>query len=67
MFLLEMLSASTMEILDLEMVVNEEYDGSIDLMTKKDNWTLHELSQRKVVGFYSVKTTPCSGIGSIER
>ena len=50
MLVLEILTASTMEMPDLEMVVNEEYDGSIGLMKRKENWTLHELCQRKVVG-----------------
>ena len=39
-----------METPDLEMFVDEEYNGSIDLETMKETCTLHDLCQGKVAG-----------------
>ena len=47
---------------------NEEYEGCINLKTRKENWTIRDHCQRKVLVLgvlnYSDKTTPCSSIGS---
>ena len=42
------LRASTMETPILERVVNEDYNGSKDLKTRKENGMLHHLCQEKV-------------------
>ena len=53
-----------MDTPDLEMVINEEYNSSKDLKTRKENWILCDLCLGKVAGVLCDKTAPCSGNGS---
>ena len=53
-----------METPDLEMVINEEYSGSLDSKARKENSTHTTFAREKLLEFYSDKTPPCSDVGS---